>query len=238
MASGIWAILKAGGAYVPLDPAYPADRLAFLIEDSVAPVILAEPHLVARLPAELAARVVVLGEQLTGNDCGPPLVDVRPDHPAYVIYTSGSTGVPQGVVVPHRGVVNHAEAAARLMDLTPADRVLQSASISFDIAIEEMFPAWITGAAVVVRGDDADLDPAPSPPWWPASRSRCSTCRPPTGTPGPGGCGWVDRAPRVAPGRDRRRRAGLAGEPWPPGGPCRGRIGSAGSTPTGRPRPR
>ncbi len=159
MAVGIWGILKAGAAFVPLDPGYPADRLAFLIRDSGAPVVLVEPHLADRLPTDLAARVVVLDESLEGCAVAPEL-SVRPDHPAYVIYTSGSTGVPRGVVVPHRGVVNHAEAAARLMSLTPADRVLQSASISFDIAIEEMFPAWATGAAVVLRRDDADLDPA------------------------------------------------------------------------------
>ena len=159
MAIGIWAVLKAGAAFVPLDPDYPADRLAFLVADSAAPVVLVEPHLVDRLPIGMSARVLVLdGDDEPATAAGPD-VAVRPDHPAYVIYTSGSTGVPRGVVVPHRGVVNHAEAAARLMGLTPRDRVLQSASISFDIAIEELFPAWITGAAVVVRGNDADLDP-------------------------------------------------------------------------------
>ncbi len=159
MAEGIWAILKAGGAFVPLDPTYPPDRLAFLLADSAAPVVLVEAHLADRLPSGMAAKVVILGDDPDDGDRSPITVEVSPDHPAYVIYTSGSTGVPKGVVVPHRGVVNHAEAASRLMGLSPADRVLQSASISFDIAVEEMFPAWIAGASVVVRGDDADLDP-------------------------------------------------------------------------------
>ena len=159
LALGIWATLKAGGAFVPLDPGYPADRLAFLLMDSATTVVLVEPHLADRLPPRMTARVVIIGNEPGMKAGSVPAVTVRPDHPAYVIYTSGSTGVPKGVVVPHRGVVNHAEATARLMALTPDDRVLQSASISFDIAIEEMFPAWTAGAAVVFRGDDADLDP-------------------------------------------------------------------------------
>ncbi len=160
MAEGIWATLKAGGAFVPLDPSYPADRLAFMLADSACSVVLVEAHLADRLPAGSAAKVVILGDDPTDGDGSLVSVKVSPDNPAYVIYTSGSTGVPKGVVVPHRGVVNHAEAASRLMGLTPEDRVLQSASISFDIAVEEMFPTWITGASVVVRADDADLDPA------------------------------------------------------------------------------
>src|SRR5207248_2677696 len=73
---------------------------------------------------------------------------------AYVIYTSGSTGEPRGVVVPHRSVVNHVLAMACLFELGPADRVLQFASLSFDIAVEEIFPAWATGAAVVFRDEE------------------------------------------------------------------------------------
>ena len=69
-------------------------------------------------------------------------------------------GTPRGVVVPHRGLVNHNVAAAELFDLSPEDRVLQFSSLSFDIAVEELFPAWIAGAAVVLRGGDDTLEPA------------------------------------------------------------------------------
>ena len=159
LALGIWGILKAGAAFVPLDPSYPADRLGSLLADADASVVLTERHLADRLPVDRAVSVLILDETAPAEPASAPTVAVRADQAAYLIYTSGSTGTPRGVVVPHRGVVNHAEAAARLMGLTPGDRVLQSASIAFDIAIEEMFPAWITGAAVVCRPDDADLDP-------------------------------------------------------------------------------
>ena len=92
--------------------------------------------------------------------------DQNPNHfstaesPAYVIYTSGSTGRPKGVVNTHQGLVNHNVAVSRMFDLNSSDRVLQFSSLSFDIAVEEIFPAWISGAAVVLRGEDAMLEPS------------------------------------------------------------------------------
>ena len=82
---------------------------------------------------------------------------VKPENLAYVIYTSGSTGKPRGVLLSHRGLVNHNTAAVKLFGITPADRMAQFASISFDIAIEEIFPTWIAGGALVIREEDASL---------------------------------------------------------------------------------
>ncbi len=82
---------------------------------------------------------------------------VRPENLAYVIYTSGSTGKPRGVLLSHRGLVNHNTAAINLFGITPSDRMAQFASISFDIAIEEIFPTWIAGATLVIREEDASL---------------------------------------------------------------------------------
>ena len=88
-----------------------------------------------------------------------------PEDAAYVIYTSGSTGEPRGVVVQHGGLVNHNLTVASLFDISPADRVLQFSSLSFDIAIEELFPAWIRGATVVFRDDQALLGPSEFSSW-------------------------------------------------------------------------
>ncbi|HYC89889.1 MAG TPA: amino acid adenylation domain-containing protein, partial [Thermoanaerobaculia bacterium] len=161
LVTGLLGILQAGGAYVPLDPSYPDDRLAYMLRDSNASIVLTQEKLRDRV-ASLApdAKIVLL-------DRGWPKVkgtalrrDVRPHHLCYVIYTSGSTGQPKGVMVPHRGVVNHATYFASRLGLSPRDRVLQFASLSFDTAAEEMFPTWLSGAALVLRPDGPPPVPA------------------------------------------------------------------------------
>jgi len=155
MAVGILGILKSGAAYVPIDPGYPAERLGLMLEDSAVPIVVTQASLVDRLPGH-SAGLILIGDE--GGEAEP--IPARPDDAAYIIYTSGSTGRPRGVVVPHRAVVNHNVAAARLFGLTAADRVLQFSSIGFDIAVEELFPAWASGSAVVLRGGDEGLDPS------------------------------------------------------------------------------
>jgi len=151
--------LKAGAAFVPLDPAYPSARLGSMIRDAGVAALLVDRDEPGRWDAGPVPILRVDLDAETDVDAGRIVVATDPDHPAYVIFTSGSTGRPRGVAVTHRSVVNHALAAARLFGLTPADRVLQFASPSFDIAIEEIFPAWSAGATVVLRGDDL-LPPA------------------------------------------------------------------------------
>ncbi|HEY7770695.1 AMP-binding protein, partial [Longimicrobium sp.] len=109
------AVLKAGGACVPLDPAYPAERLAFMLADSGAPLLLTRLPLRAGLAPD-AAEVVCLDaerERIDAESDQAPTAGVLPENLAYVIYTSGSTGTPKGVMVPHRGVPNLAYAQAR-----------------------------------------------------------------------------------------------------------------------------
>lgn len=152
---GLLAVLRAGGACVPLDPAYPSERLRLMIADTAAPVVLVTPSHQHRLP--LVGTVITLDDSvLSGSPAAAaearasvPEGTARPDGPAYILYTSGSTGRPKGVVLPHAGLVNHALAAADLYRLGPGDRVLQFASPSFDISIEEIFATLAAGACVV-----------------------------------------------------------------------------------------
>ncbi|MEH1946787.1 MAG: amino acid adenylation domain-containing protein [Nostoc sp.] len=152
MALGILGILKAGGAYVPLDPAYPQERLALILDDVKPLVLLTQKHLVAELPTS-AAKVVCLDEcDLYAQQSQENLSsNVIAENLAYVIYTSGSTGTPKGVLITHQALVNHTIAAAKAYKLQPEDRILQFASVSFDVAAEELFPSWLSGSTVVIR---------------------------------------------------------------------------------------
>ncbi len=153
MVVALLAILKAGAAYLPLDPDYPSERLRFLLDDAQPQALLTFERLVARLPAS-PARLLRLDadwERVTRGNPSNPALQVTPEQPAYLIYTSGSTGKPKGVLVPHRAVVNHNTFVAALFGLHPGERILQFASLSFDTAVEEIFPALLSGAAIVLR---------------------------------------------------------------------------------------
>ncbi|HVR99578.1 MAG TPA: condensation domain-containing protein, partial [Thermoanaerobaculia bacterium] len=148
-------VLKAGGAYVPLDPGYPRERLAFMLEDSAARVVVAQASLLERLPDCEAAVVCVDRdrESIAAESAVPVESGATAESLAYVIYTSGSTAQPKGVLVPHRAFVNHNVASAAYYEVGPGDRFLQFASISFDVAGEEFFIPWLRGATVVLRAD-------------------------------------------------------------------------------------
>ncbi|HEX7241984.1 MAG TPA: amino acid adenylation domain-containing protein, partial [Longimicrobiaceae bacterium] len=151
--------LRSGAAYVPLDPSYPAERLRWMLEDSGARVVVTQAGMEGRLPEFGGEVVVVDGEYDDANGeaavAGCSLSPVPcPLNLAYVIYTSGSTGRPKGVAVPHRAVVNFAVDMAERLGLRGDDRFLQFASPGFDVVVEEVFPAWLSGAAVVFSGAD------------------------------------------------------------------------------------
>jgi amino acid adenylation domain-containing protein len=153
MMVALLAVLKAGGACVPLDPNYPPERLAYMLEDARVPVVITDSPSITALP--VASSQVI---DLT-TDWGTIAQEARenlrctvtPENLAYVIYTSGSTGKPRGVLLTHAGLVNHNLAAIALYGLHPADRVLQFSTISFDIAVEEIFPTWMSGATLVLK---------------------------------------------------------------------------------------
>lgn len=152
-------VLKAGGACVPLDPDYPGERLSYILEDSQARILITQAAL-RPLLGDTQAEIFLLecGWELLNRESGETApISVSPSNLAYIIYTSGSTGKPRGVLLTHRGLVNHGIASIGLYGLTPADRVLQFASISFDIAIEEIFPTWFAGGCVVPRDEETPL---------------------------------------------------------------------------------
>ncbi|MFC7644712.1 AMP-binding protein [Streptosporangium lutulentum] len=139
------AVWKAGAAYLPLDPAYPDDRLAYMLADSAAGVLIAPAATGARLPE---IRRVDPGEG--PRDGSAELPAPAPDRAAYVIYTSGSTGRPKGVVVTHRALAARVGWMREEYGLGPADRVLQFASVSFDTHAEEVYPCLASGAALTL----------------------------------------------------------------------------------------
>lgn len=153
--AALLAILKAGSAYVPLDPAYPGERLAFMLADAQVPLLLTQERLAGRLPPT-EARVICIDsvEALEQESEENPPQGATAESPAYVIYTSGSTGKPKGVVVSHGALAGHCWQMARHYRLEPHDRVLQFASFSFDTSLEQILPALIARASVVVREGD------------------------------------------------------------------------------------
>ncbi|HEX7735073.1 MAG TPA: amino acid adenylation domain-containing protein [Ktedonobacteraceae bacterium] len=146
----VLAIFKAGAAYVPFDPGYPAERLTFMLNDTRAPVMLTQTHLLERLPiTEDQAICLDRAWSLCATEARSDLPgDTSPESLAYMIYTSGSTGRPKGVLVPHRGVCNLAEVQRHLFAIQPGERVLQFASLSFDASLWEIIMALYVGATL------------------------------------------------------------------------------------------
>ena len=156
----ILAILKAGGAYVPLDPRYPAERLAFMLEDSAAGVLLTQESLLGRLPVPRGVEVVSIdgaAEEIRGESAGAPGSGATARTLAYVIYTSGSTGTPKGVGVEHRSVVRLVR-GADYADFGPDTVVLQGAPISFDASTLEIWGPLLNGGRVVMPGASPSLE--------------------------------------------------------------------------------
>lgn len=154
MIVGILGILKAGGAYVPLDPAYPPERLAFILSDTQAPVLLTQEKLVKNLPPH-QAQVVCLDSNWQGNIQNSqenPVNQTTADNLIYVIYTSGSTGQPKGVMIAHRGICNQLYWRQTTFKLTQTDKVLLTISFSFDPSVWQIFwPLCFGGKLIMAR---------------------------------------------------------------------------------------
>jgi amino acid adenylation domain-containing protein len=150
MLVALLGVLKAGGAYVPMDPDYPGARLAYMLEHSAVQVVLSEQAMLERLP-EHPAQVVCLDRDwdlIGALSTDRPAAAVQPEHLAYVIYTSGSTGQPKGVQVPHGAVVNFLHSMARTPGMTAGDVLLAVTTLSFDIAVLELYLPLTVGGRV------------------------------------------------------------------------------------------
>lgn len=157
---GLLAILKSGAAYVPIDPDHPADRVAYLLEDSGVDLLLCQRDVEPGLPP-YAGAVVHLDDPdgLAAMPAARPAVDVRPEHLAYMIYTSGSTGRPKGAMNEHRAIVNRLRWMQDEYGLQPDDSVLQKTPVTFDVSAWEFFWPLATGARLVIARPDGHRDP-------------------------------------------------------------------------------
>ncbi|HEX9445694.1 MAG TPA: amino acid adenylation domain-containing protein [Candidatus Binatia bacterium] len=160
MMVGLLGILKAGAAYLPLDPSYPNDRLAYMLDDAKAPVVLAQRRLLDKV-AGAGGEVVCIDENwpaIARQSGENPASGVRQDNLAYVIYTSGSTGKPKGVMIHHRGLVNYLCWASRNYRMWEGEGALVHSPIGFDLTITTIFAPLLVGQKVVLLAEGAGID--------------------------------------------------------------------------------
>jgi len=156
MVIGMLGILKAGGAYLPLDPDYPLERLAFILNDAQAPVLLSEQCFAERL-SNGKCKVIALDKEavpMAGVPARPVSSEVKAYHLSYVIYTSGSTGLPKGVQITHGSLLNLVFWHQRTFVVAARDRAMQIASPGFDAAVWELWPYLAAGASVYIPDEE------------------------------------------------------------------------------------
>ena len=157
---GIFAIWKIGAAYVPMDPAFPPDRLTYMMEDAEISILVTEKHLIDVFPQSNRLAICI--------DTDWPKIQIEDSHNldtaldsgilAYTIYTSGSTGKPKGVMIEHRSVVNFLFSMQKEPGFTEDDVLMAVTTISFDIAVLELFLPLITGGKIVIASNSETID--------------------------------------------------------------------------------
>jgi amino acid adenylation domain-containing protein len=160
MVVALLAILKAGGAYLPLDPDYPAERLAFMLADAQAPVVITQAALCDTLPAHWGHLVVLDAEAqaIAARPTTPPVVASESGNLAYVIYTSGSTGTPKGAGISHQAVARLV-LGTDYVELGAQAVVLQMAPLAFDAATFEVWGPLLNGGSTVLVERELALSP-------------------------------------------------------------------------------
>jgi len=152
------AIFKAGGCYLPLDPDYPAERLAFMLENAGASLLITDESLRVQVPEQAPPLITLAAAQLAGQSTADLESEVRSDQLAYIIYTSGSTGRPKGVAVEHRQLRHTLQSAQEVLKLTDADCLPSVASFSFDISLLELLCAPLAGGRCLLVSAPGALD--------------------------------------------------------------------------------
>jgi len=206
------AVWRAGGVAVPLDPEAPRERLAWMLENSGAWVIVTRGDLLAGARPDLPRVDLDADRQaLARHPSTPPPLVLEPENAAYILFTSGSTGRPKGVLISHEAFASHCVTLARRLAIGPADRVLQTAAFVFDLSLEELFSTWVAGAALfpwdsargpvelsrILAREGITYSNIPTPLWHQAAREWAS-----------------GRVPVEAPGL---RWMSVGGEAHPPG---------------------
>ncbi len=160
MVVALLAIVKAGGAWLPLDPTYPTERLAWMLQDSAAPLVLTQARLQGHLPVGQAQVICLDAEapSLARESDEPLARSPHPDALAYLIYTSGSSGHPKGVAVPHRQILNRLAWMRRAYPFLPGEVDSQKTALGFVDSIWELFGPLLQGIPTVIVPDDVLRD--------------------------------------------------------------------------------
>ncbi|WP_256256902.1 AMP-binding protein, partial [Pseudomonas agarici] len=164
MVVALLAVLKAGGTYVPLDPDYPAERVAYMLKDSGAKVLLTERELLAGLTVPQAEILVLeaTGTAFAEYPAQTPDSAVTAQNLAYVIYTSGSTGQPKGVAITHRNVAALIQWSRQVYSQDDLQGVLASTSICFDLSVWELFVTLARGGSIILARNALELPDLPA----------------------------------------------------------------------------
>ncbi|MFS8070172.1 MAG: non-ribosomal peptide synthetase, partial [Byssovorax sp.] len=160
MIEGLLGILKAGGAYVPLDPAYPAPRLAQILEEAGARIVVTEERSAQNLPdGVIRVRLDADAAAIEGESDARPVSGAGPESLVYVLFTSGSTGKPKGVAVEHRHLVNYVRGVAERLDLPVGSSYAHVSTFSADLGNTVLFPPLCLGGTLHVLAQEVTTDP-------------------------------------------------------------------------------
>jgi amino acid adenylation domain-containing protein len=148
----ILSVFKAGGAYLPLDPSYPKERIAFMLSDAGASLVLTQENLRSELP-ENDIQAICLDSAynfVAGQQTGNLSSEALPDNLAYVIYTSGSTGQPKGTMITHRGLGNYINWCLGAYEVERGEGAPLHSSIAFDLSITSLLAPLVAGRKIVL----------------------------------------------------------------------------------------